>query len=164
MAAPPPFPTRALRDAEFRQGVVTVTHHLRAIYDWDAGQAIGGYLDGLAEGRILGRECRRCSRVLVPPRMFCEECFRPTDRWVDVPATGVVTTFSICWVSWDMRPLDVPELPAVIELADGGILHRLGEVDPAQVHIGMRVEAVWKPAPEREGSILDIRHWRPAEA
>ena len=168
---PQPFPTRSLSDAELREGVVTVSHALRAEYAWDAGVAIGAYLDGLRAGRILGRTCRRCDRVLVPPRMFCEQCFRPTQGWVEVPATGRVATFSVCYVTWDMQPLVLPELPAVIELGEGraeagvgphpGILHRLGGVDPDDVSIGMRVRAVWKPAREREGSVLDIRYWRP---
>jgi len=42
-------------------------------------------------------------------------------------------------------------------------MHKLGEVDPQQVAIGMEVEAVWKPEAEREGSILDIRYFRPRE-
>ena len=54
--------------------------------------------------------CRASAR-LVPPRKFCERCFRPTDRWEEVAATGVVETFSICHVSWDMQPVDPPELP-----------------------------------------------------
>ena len=168
MAAPAPFPTRSLSDSEFREGVITVSHSVRAEYRWDAGVAIGRYLDGLREGRILGRECRVCGRVLVPPRMFCEQCFRPTDRWVDVAPTGTVNTYSVCYVTWDMRKLTVPELPAVIDLGPdagaGGILHKLGGVEPGDVQIGMRVEAVWKPSEERQGSILDIAHWAPLKA
>ncbi|HXL42286.1 MAG TPA: Zn-ribbon domain-containing OB-fold protein [Actinomycetota bacterium] len=162
--APDPFPTRSLTDAEFHEGVVTVRHSVRAEYSWDAGEAIGRYLDGLRAGRIMGRECRRCGRVLVPPRMFCEQCFRPTDGWVEVPGTGTVNTYSICYVTWDLRRLTVPELPAVIELSSGGILHKLSEVEPADIHIGMRVEAVWRAPAERQGSILDIAHWAPLEA
>src|SRR5205085_11339307 len=137
---------------------------------WDAGVATAAYLDGVRGGRILGRTSRRCDRVLVPPRMFCAQCFRPTDGWVEVPAAGRVASFSVCYVTWDMQPLVLPELPAVIELgpdqpAGGagprpGILHRLGGVDPDDVSIGMRVRAVWKLPREREGSILDIRYWR----
>jgi uncharacterized OB-fold protein len=40
-------------------------------------------------------------------------------------------------------------------------MHLLGEVDPQQVEIGMKVQAVWKPAEEREGSILDIKYFKP---
>jgi uncharacterized OB-fold protein len=101
--------------------------------------------------------------VLVPPRMFCERCFRSTDAWVQVESTGVVQTFSICHVRWDMEPLEVPELPAVIAIdgSDGGFLHTLGEVEPDEVRIDMAVEAVWKPVSERVGSILDIAYFRP---
>jgi hypothetical protein len=160
-----PHETHRLSAAQFRDEVIAVDHAVRAEYAWDAGVAIGRYLAGLREGTILGRTCRQCRRVLVPPRMFCEACFRPTDEWVDVGQTGVVNTFSICHVSWDMQPLDVPELTAVIEI-DGasrgmGILHKLGNVEPEAIAVGMRVRAVWKPPEERTGSILDIRFWEP---
>jgi uncharacterized protein len=158
----------SLTDAEFRKAVGAVDFEVDARYAWDAGVAVGEYLRGLRRGVILARECRTCRRVLVPPRMFCEECFRPTDRWVEVENTGRVNTFSICYIRWDMEPLDEPELPAVIEI-DGaspgiGIMHKLGEVAPDDVAVGLEVEAVWVPEAERTGSILDIRYFRPRAA
>lgn len=161
---PPAEPAgRGLSETEFRSAVGAVEHAVDARYEWDTGVAVGRFLEGLREGRILGRSCSVCERVLVPPRMFCERCFRPTDAWVEVEATGTVQTYSVCHVAWDMRPLDVPELPAVIAIdgSDGGFLHVLGDVDPADVALGMPVEAVWKHVGEREGSILDIAYFRP---
>ncbi len=154
---------RSLSDAEFRSAVGAVDDAVDARYSWDTGVAVSGFLRGLRDGKVLGRECRGCGRVLVPPRMFCERCFRETDGWVEVESTGVVNTFSICHVSWDMQRLAVPELPAVIEIdgSDGGFLHKLGEVAPQDVHVGMKVEAVWKPVGERVCSILDIAYFRP---
>jgi acetyl-CoA C-acetyltransferase len=161
----PPYTSggHPLSDAAFRTAVGAVDHRLGARYSWDAGVAVGRFLDGLRAGKILGRECRSCERVLVPPRMFCERCFRETDRWIQVEHTGAVQTYSICHVSWDMQPLEPPEIPAVVSVdgSDGGLLHVLGEVDPDDVRIGMDVEAVWKPVGERTGSILDIDHFRP---
>jgi hypothetical protein len=168
-----PENTRAIRgpvhlsDEKFRSGIA-VDFAVDARYSWDAGIAIGRYLEGLKEGKILGRVCYQCSRTLVPPRMFCEQCFRPTDRWVEVEDTGRVNTFSICHIRWDMQPLEEPELPAVIEI-DGaspgiGFMHKLGEVAPEDISVGMAVEAVWRPEGERRGSILDIRHFRPRRA
>ena len=131
----PPLATAGhpLSDAEFRSA--TGGGAIDARYAWDAGVAIGRFLDGLEEGLILGRECRSCRRILVPPRMFCERCFRGTDAWVEVQQTGIVQTFSICHVRWDMQPLDEPEIPAVIAIdgSDGGLLHMLGDVAPDDV-------------------------------
>jgi hypothetical protein len=44
-----------------------------------------------------------------------------------------------------------------------GIMHLLGEVDPQEVHIGMRVQAVWKSPEDREGAITDIKYFRPLD-
>jgi uncharacterized OB-fold protein len=153
-----------LSDAAFRSAVGSVDDRLDAAWDWDAGEAIGAFLEGLREGTIVATYCASCERTLVPPRKFCERCFRPTDRWTEVAAVGRVETFSICHVRWDMQPLDPPELPAVIRLdgaSSGGFLHKLGEVDPGDAAIGMAVEAVFLPPGERTGSILDIAYFRP---
>jgi uncharacterized OB-fold protein len=157
-----------LKERQFRESVGAVEFAVDARYAWDTGVAVSTYLRGLRDARILARECFRCRRVLVPPRMFCEQCFRPTDRWREVGDTGTVNTFSICYVTWDMQPLQVPEIPAVIEI-DGasqgiGFMHKLGEVKPDDVSVGLEVEAVWRPAEEREGSILDIHYFRPRDA
>ncbi|HCJ10471.1 MAG TPA: DNA-binding protein [Clostridiales bacterium] len=160
------WPGTALSSKDFETGrVLTVHHKPKAEYRWDAGVAIGRYLRELKEGRLIARRCNACGRILLPPRMFCEECFVPTSEWVFVKDTGTVNTFSICHVRWDMVRLKDPQLPAVINV-DGaspgmGILHLLGEVRPEDVRVGMRVQAVWKSPEEREGAITDIKYWKP---
>lgn len=141
-------------------------------YAWDDGVAIGRYLAELKNGRIIGKHCRKCDRVMLPPRMFCELCWRPTDEWVYVQDTGTINTFCVSHVNWKAGRLDIeggerPYTPAVIEI-DGaapgmGILHHINEVDPWQIEIGMKVKAVWKPAEERQGAITDIRYFVPVQ-
>nr|MBC7244297.1 Zn-ribbon domain-containing OB-fold protein [Chloroflexota bacterium] len=162
------FPGVGLRESDFTERKVLFTEWKpNAQYAWDAGIAIGRYLAELKEGRIIGVHCHRCRRTVVPPRIFCEWCFRPMDEWVYLEDHGVVNTFSICHVRWDMERLEEPLIPAVIEIAGAskgmGILHLLGEVDPKQVKIGMKVKAVWKPAAERIGAITDILYFKPVE-
>lgn len=54
-----------------------------------------------------------------------------------------------------------PIIYGIINLngADTGLVHMIGETDPSKVYIGMHLEAVFKQ--EREGNILDIKHFRP---
>ncbi|MCS7283521.1 MAG: Zn-ribbon domain-containing OB-fold protein [Anaerolineae bacterium] len=158
----------SLSEEDFTQGrVLFETWKPVARYAWDAGIAIGRYLRELKNGRLIGVHCPNCGRVLVPPRMFCQDCFVPIDGFVPLQDTGTVVTFSICYIRWDMVRLEHPLIPAVIAI-DGaspgmGILHLLGEVKPEDVRIGMRVRAVWKPAEERVGAITDIRYFKPIE-
>ena len=155
-----------LRSKDFEEGrVLFETWDPNARYAWDAGVDIGGFLRGLKAGKLVGRHCPKCRRVMIQPRIFCEQCFRATDRWVDLQDTGTVITYSLCYVTWDMIQLEEPLIPAVIEI-DGaspgmGIMHMLSEVDPETVEIGMRVQAVWKPEEERAGAITDIAYFKP---
>jgi uncharacterized OB-fold protein len=166
-AAPPYNPiAHGLSDDDFKHGKVCTTRWTHdAKYAWDRGVAIGKYLAGLKQGKLLAVRCAKCSRTMVPPRAFCEWCFKPIDGWSELKDTGVVNTFSLCYVTWDVKRITEPLIPAVIEI-DGasrgmGIMHLLGQVDPKKVHRGMKVKAVWKPAAEREGAITDILYWKP---
>jgi uncharacterized OB-fold protein len=160
------FPGTPLREADFKEGKILFNQDaLKGNFSWDTGVAIGRYLAALKEGVILGAHCRHCRKTVVPPRTVCEWCFKPMDAFVPLEDTGTVNTFSLCYVTWDVKRITEPELPAVIEI-DGadplhGIMHMLGEVDPQAVHLGMRVQAVWKPPEEREGAITDILYFKP---
>jgi len=162
------FPGTYLKESDFKEKKVLFTEwDPNAQYAWDAGVAIGRYLRELKEGRLIGVRCNKCNRTVIPPRTVCEWCFRTMDDWVYLPDTGTVNTFSLCYVTWDMQYPEEPEIPAVIDI-DGtkpavGIMHMLGEVDPKNVQIGMKVQAVWKPPKEREGSILDIKYFKPLD-
>jgi len=107
-----------------------------------------------------------CERILVPPRMFCEDCFRTTDEWVYVKDTGTVNTYSIAHVGTDASRLKEVMYVAVINI-DGasklmGFLHYLGEIkSEKEIKVGMKVQAVWKPPDKRTGSILDIKYFKP---
>lgn len=162
------YPGTPLSERDFEPGGILHTWWTpKADYAWDAGVAIGRFLAGLKEGKILAIQCPDCRRILVPPRMFCEHCFVPTSGWVELPGTGTVKTFSITYVTWDMQRLENPLIPAVIDL-DGAspgmaIMHLLDEVHRDDVHVGLRVEAVWKPAQERSAAITDILYFRPTK-
>ena len=160
------FPGTPLSENDFKEEKVLHNHdEMNAHYAWDAGIAITNYLAALKEGYLLGSYCQTCRKTVIPPRTVCEWCFRPMDSYVRLQDTGIVNTFSLCYVTWDVKRIKEPEIPAVIEI-DGasplhGIMHKLKEVDPEEVHIGMRVQAVWKSPEAREGAITDILYFKP---
>ena len=162
------FPGTPLSEGDFQEGKILFYHdEMKADFAWDTGIAISSYLAALKEGFLLGGYCQTCRKTVIPPRTVCEWCFRPMDSYVRLEDTGTVNTFSLCYVTWDVKRIKKPELPAVIDI-DGasplhGIMHKLGEVDPEDIHIGMRVKAVWKPPEEREGAITDILYFKPIQ-
>jgi uncharacterized OB-fold protein len=158
-----------LREKDIKEGQVLSVRWVPSLkYAWDNGVAIGRYLAELKEGRIIARKCDGCRRIMLPPRMFCELCWRPTDEWVHVQDTGTINTFVVSHVDWKAGRIPKGQryfTPAIIEI-DGassgmGILHMIEEIEPSEIKIGMRVKAVWKPAGQREGAITDIKYFKP---
>ncbi len=162
------YPGTEITSEEARAGRYLLTKYAAELkYSWSSGEAISRFLGGLRDGELWGRKCKECGRTMVPPRMYCEICFRETDEWVRLQDTGRVGTYSVSYVNADAsrRKQEEPILVAVVEI-DGaspmmGILHLLGEVLPDKVAVGMKVKAVWKPKDERQGAITDIRYFRP---
>ena len=159
-----PLGTSLKEDDIERQKVLTVAYRPKVKYAWATGIAIGRFLMGLRAGEILGTKCEHCGRVVVPPRTFCEWCFKESNTWVKLPDTGIVNTFSICYITADTTRVKTPLIPAVIGIdstTNAGFLHLIGGVKPEDVRIDMRVKAVWLDASERKGSITDIKYFTP---
>jgi len=116
------------------------------------------------EGRLLATHCHHCDITYLPPTLFCERCFSELTDWVEVGPEGEVQSFTVMAVGPEGEPLQHPAVVAFIQPdgADGGLIHYLGDIDPAEAEIGMRVVPVFKPAGDRRGSILDITHFKPA--
>ena len=113
-------------------------------------------------GRFVGTRCTACEHVYLPPSLFCPRCFAALEEWKEVGPQGTVRAVTTAHRGVDGETLETPETLALIQLdgADDLLVHRVEESDG--VSIGARVEAVLKEAAQRQGSILDVRYFRPA--
>lgn len=139
---------------------VTIDGRVDVEYHWSAGIAGSKFFTELRDnGKIMGTKCPECKRVLVPPRIFCEECFVDTDEWVEVSTSGEILTFAESYFGLQGQRLEEPWYIGIIKLdgADGGLFHRIVKGD-SEIAIGGRVEAVL--ADERQGHIMDIVNFK----
>ncbi len=139
---------------------ITIDGRIDVEYHWAAGVAGSRFFTELRDsGKIMGAKCPECKRVLVPPRIFCEECFVDTDEWVEVSHQGEILTFAESYFGLQGQRLETPWYIGIVKLdgADGGLFHRLVP-DGAEIAIGGRVEAVL--VDDRKGHILDIEHFK----
>jgi uncharacterized OB-fold protein len=132
-------------------------------YHYVAGDYRASYLRALKDKKILGSRCSKTGKVFVPPIVASPESFAPADQLVEVADRGVVTTFCVVNIPVIGRAIELPYVAASVALdgADISIYALIQECKPEEVRMGMRVEAVWKPDGEREGSHEDIQHFRP---
>ncbi|WP_421958297.1 Zn-ribbon domain-containing OB-fold protein [Prescottella subtropica] len=122
------------------------------------------YLRGLMEGKVIGGRTDANGKVYVPPRGSNPTDGVPTKEQVEVSDKGTITTFCIVNVPFLGQQIKPPYVAAYIVLdgADIPFLHLILDVDAAEVRMGMRVEAVWRPKEEWEYSLRNISHFRPS--
>lgn len=132
-------------------------------YSYTAGAASSRFLRAVAEKRLVGQRCPVCKKVYVPPRGSCPTDGVPTEEEVELGHTGTVTSFCIVNVPFMANLMEIPYVSALILLdnADLPIMHLIQEVPYDQVHMGMRVEAVWVPDDEIGPTLESIKYFRP---
>ncbi|MBV6494117.1 MAG: hypothetical protein LDLANPLL_02143 [Turneriella sp.] len=115
------------------------------------------------EKKILANKCPKTGKVFVPPKLNSPTTLEPITEFLTLDGTGKVMAFTQRHYESAAAPKDLPRIYALV-LLDGAtqaIPHFLGEVDFSQIHVGMRVKAVFRE--ERTGHILDIMYFKPTE-
>jgi len=149
--------------AEATEPVKSIRTPMDLRYEYYAGRAATRFLRGVEQGEIRGQRCPQCGKVYVPPRGACAACGVATDEEVEVSNKGTVTTYCVVNVPFYGQKIEIPYVSATILLdgADIGLMHLIQECEAKDVHMGMRVEAVWAPPEERQPTLESIRHFRP---
>ena len=147
----------------------TVTEKWDLTYQHSAGPIVSEFYRRVQEeGRIAGRQCPQCGRVLVPPRSFCDRCYCDTAEWVNVASEGVVETFTVVYRKFNRLP-DPPYAIAYVRLdgADTAMLNYVRGLDlsdsdgaVAALKPGLRVRVAFAPREQRQGSVSDF-WWEP---
>jgi hypothetical protein len=121
------------------------------------------YLRALQQGKLLGATSSKDGKVYFPPREADPATGQVLDHFVELSDKGTVTTFAIINIPFAGQRIKPPYVAAYVLLdgADIPFLHLVTEIDAADVRMGMRVEAVWKPREEWDLGIDNIEHFRP---
>ena len=132
-------------------------------YAYTAGAATTRFLTGIAQKKILGERCPKCGKVYIPSRGADPQLGVPTSEQVELPHVGTLTSFCVVNVSFYGQAMELPYTSALILLdgADLSLMHLLQEVAVEDVHIGMRVEAVWVDDADLKPTLESIKYFRP---
>ena len=134
-------------------------------YNFTASSATTRFLSEIKQGRIVGQKCPACNNVYVPPRGSCAACGVVTTEEVECTDKATVESFTIVYIPIPGNPIKPPYIIAnlVIDGSNISFIHLMSECINEEIHIGQRVEAVWKPAAEWDYAMDNIRYWRPID-
>ncbi|BCI86401.1 hypothetical protein I545_1956 [Mycobacterium kansasii 662] len=99
---------------------------------------------GLREHKLLIQRCTGCTALRHPPRPMCPGC-RSVD-WTVAESSGRGTVYSYVMPHQPRFPFfDYPYIVVLVELAEGvRLVSNLGDIDPADVVVGMPVEVYYQ--------------------
>ena len=156
---------KALAESELPAPVELVKVPVQLDYLYSAGQAASRFLRGLAEGKLLGQRCPVDGKVYCPTRGACAEHGVPTaGEIVEVKDRGTIVSYSIVRVPSENLAVELPFAAVTILLdgADSTFTHVLSECKLEDVHMGMRVQAVWQPRETWTTSMKNIKYFKPS--
>nr|ABP44020.1 protein of unknown function DUF35 [Mycolicibacterium gilvum PYR-GCK] len=121
------------------------------------------FLRALEQGKLLGARSGETGKVYFPPKEADPATGLELNNFVELPDKGTVTTFAIINIPFAGQRIKPPYVAAYVLLdgADIPFLHLVTEIDPSEVRMGMRVQAVWKPEEEWGLGIDNIDYFRP---
>ncbi len=131
---------------------------------YTAGVAGQRFFEEIKEnGKFFGSECKACNLTYVPARIYCERCFSRLggEEMVDVGTEGTLYSYTVSYKTKSGDPREEPALLAAVRIADGLLIHRLGECREEDLYIGMKVKAEFEAKQDRKGGITDIRYFKP---
>lgn len=122
--------------------------HLPLNYKYSAGVAGQRFAEGLKQGKILGSKCPRCGQTILPPSIYCPDCYVYTAEYVEIPPVGEIYSFA--------ERGDT--VVAVIRFSGvkGGLIHYVRRPDAGRLRMGLKVKPVFRPPEQRKGDLFDI--------
>jgi uncharacterized OB-fold protein len=112
-------------------------------------------------GTLAVQRCAGCGAVQHPPEEVCHSCGGMEFKYEAVAPRGTVYSFTVAHYAASPALLDsIPYAVVLVsldELPEVRVVGNIPSTDPAEVRIGMAVEAYWE---ERDGVLLP--QWRPA--
>jgi hypothetical protein len=151
--------------SEEREMITGIEAPIYLQYTFTAGSAPARFLSQVKKGVLTGQRCPGCHNVYCPPRGSCAACGLPTEEEVVLSDKATVQSFTIVAIPIPNNPIQPPYIIANL-VPDGSnisFIHLMSECVNEEVHIGQRVQALWKPEEEWDYAMDNIRYFKPID-
>jgi hypothetical protein len=102
---------------------------------------VSQFFKNLKEGRLTTTKCKKCKKLLWPPRIICPECLSDELEWVDLGTEGELYCFTEVRLG---APLDfvqdVPFCVGIVKISSLLISARIDDAKYEDLKIGDKVQ------------------------
>jgi len=102
---------------------------------------ISQFFKNLKEGRLTTTKCRKCAKLLWPPRTLCPNCFSNEFEWVDLGAEGELYAFTEMKLGAPLGFVeDVPFCIGIVKVGELLISARIDNAKYDELRIGEKLQ------------------------
>jgi uncharacterized OB-fold protein len=120
---------------------------------------VSDFTEFLKQGKIKGKQCRKCNTVYFPPRAECVNCLAPESdmEWKEFSGIGKLLTYTQIHAAPTGFEDKVPYIIGVVDLNEGGRLLAIFEDPPEQEEeIKLDVEVKIEPKIIEDGRLIYV--------
>lgn len=147
------------------EDIRSVSYEFPVYWIYTVGRAGKIFFENLMrEGVLTGAKCKKCGKIYLPPRIYCEVCFEEIEEFLKFPARGTLLTWTKVYFNSAGEPLKEAQTVGFIKISgtDGGLIHRI-MVPEGDIFKGMPLKAKLKPHLQRKGNLNDIEYFERGE-
>jgi hypothetical protein len=102
---------------------------------------IAQFFKNLKEGRLTTTKCKKCNRILWPPRVICPNCLSSDLEWTDLGTEGELYAFTEVRLGAPLGFVqDVPFCTGIVKIGGLLISARIDNANYEQLQIGNKVK------------------------
>lgn len=106
----------------------------------DKTTRIGQFFKNLREGRLTTTKCKKCGKILWPPRIVCPDCLGDELEWIDLGKKGELYAFTEMKLGAPLGFVDdVPFCTGIVKIGGLLISSRIDDAKYSDLKIGDRV-------------------------
>lgn len=94
----------------------------------------------IAERKLMAAKCKRCGKLLVPPRPMCTDCYSKDLEWTQLKGEGKLLTYTVIHVSPKQFESMIPYAVGIAQLTEGPQLPgMIRDIKPDKIRVGMKL-------------------------
>jgi hypothetical protein len=109
-----------------------------------SGTRVDGFVEYLQEGKVMTTRCKRCQKVMFPPRMDCPECGGGEMEWTEIKGAGQLVTFTTVLYGPAGFEKETPYVLGLVKFPLG--IKIFGPIDkkipPEEIKVGLEMKVV----------------------
>ena len=127
--------------------------------------SIESFYKFISARKLIAAKCRKCGKLLVPPRPMCTDCYSKDLKWTKLKGEGKLLSYTVIHVSPKQFETMIPYAVGIVQLTEGPQLPgMIRSIEPDKIRVGMKLRVDFDTALPSEWPKWPRYYFKPLQA